>query len=63
VDGLRFSVVLSKVEDSELMNDIIIATFVPDDGSIYLSIYLSMAVQSFVGPWPLFQFLNPIHSR
>jgi hypothetical protein len=21
-----------------------------------------MALQSFVGPWPLFQFLNPIHS-
>jgi hypothetical protein len=20
-------------------------------------------LQSFVGPWPLFQFLNPIHSR
>jgi hypothetical protein len=31
--------------------------------SIYLSIYLSMALQSFVGPWRLFQFLNPIHSR
>jgi hypothetical protein len=31
--------------------------------SFYLSIYLSMALQSFVGPWPLFQFLNPIHSR
>jgi hypothetical protein len=27
------------------------------------SICLSMALQSFVGPWPLFQFLNPIHSR
>jgi hypothetical protein len=24
---------------------------------------LSMALQSFVRPWPLFQFLNPIHSR
>jgi hypothetical protein len=24
--------------------------------------YLSMVLQSFVGPWPLFQFLNPIHS-
>jgi hypothetical protein len=23
---------------------------------------LSMALESFVGPWPLFQF-NPIHSR
>jgi hypothetical protein len=30
--------------------------------SIYPSIYLSMALQSFVGPWPLFQFLNPIQS-
>jgi hypothetical protein len=27
-----------------------------------LSIYLSMAVQSFVGPRSLFQFFNPIHS-
>jgi hypothetical protein len=25
--------------------------------------YLSMAPQSSVGPWPLFQFLNPMHSR
>jgi hypothetical protein len=30
---------------------------------IYLSMYLSMALQPFVGPWQLFQFLNPIHSR
>jgi hypothetical protein len=28
--------------------------------SIYLSIYGSTAL---VGPWGLFQFLNPIHSR
>jgi hypothetical protein len=25
--------------------------------------YLSMPLQSFVGPWPLFYFLNLIHSR
>jgi hypothetical protein len=25
--------------------------------------YLSMAPQSSVGPWPLFQFFNPIHSQ
>jgi hypothetical protein len=39
--------------------------------SIYLSVYLSMypsictsmALQPFVGPWPHFQLLNPIHSR
>jgi hypothetical protein len=31
--------------------------------SIYLSIYLSMALQPFVGPWQIFQFLDPIHSR
>jgi hypothetical protein len=36
--------------------------------SIYLSInqssiYLSMALQPFVGPWRLFHFLNPLHSR
>jgi hypothetical protein len=30
---------------------------------IYLSIYLSMALQPFVGPWTLFQFVNHIHSR
>jgi hypothetical protein len=24
---------------------------------------LSLALQSFVGPWSLFQFLNPIHNR
>jgi hypothetical protein len=28
---------------------------------IYLSIYLWL-YSPFVGPWPLFQFLNPIHS-
>jgi hypothetical protein len=26
-------------------------------------IYISMAMQPLVGPWQLFQFLNPIHSR
>jgi hypothetical protein len=25
--------------------------------------YISMARETFVGPWPLFKFLNPIHSR
>jgi hypothetical protein len=25
---------------------------------LYLSIYLSMALQPFVGPWPLIQFLD-----
>jgi hypothetical protein len=24
---------------------------------------LSVVLQSFVGPWPLFQFLNPVHTR
>jgi hypothetical protein len=28
-----------------------------------LSPHLSVALQPFVLPWPLFQFLNPIHSR
>jgi hypothetical protein len=27
----------------------------------YLSVYLQL-YSPFVGPWPLFQFLNPIHS-
>jgi hypothetical protein len=31
--------------------------------SIYLSIYLSIALQPFVGPCPLFQFLDLLHSR
>jgi hypothetical protein len=30
--------------------------------SIYLSIYLSMALQPFVGSWPLSQFLDLLHS-
>jgi hypothetical protein len=28
-----------------------------------LHIIIIMAVQPIVGPWPLFQFLDPIHSR
>jgi hypothetical protein len=31
--------------------------------SIYLSIYLSMALQPFVGSWPLFHFLDHTQSR
>jgi hypothetical protein len=27
------------------------------------SSYLSTALQPFVGPWPLFQFLDLLHSR
>jgi hypothetical protein len=30
--------------------------------NIYLSIYLSMALLAFLGPLPLFQFINPIQS-
>jgi hypothetical protein len=30
---------------------------------IYYLTYLPMVLQFFVGPWPLFQFLNHIHSR
>jgi hypothetical protein len=26
-------------------------------------VQVSMVLHPFVGPWPLFQFLNPIHSR
>jgi hypothetical protein len=32
-----------------------------DSEFVYLC--LSMTLQSFVGPWPLFQFLNSVHSR
>jgi hypothetical protein len=28
-----------------------------------ISIYLSMALQPFVEPWPLFQFRDPTHSQ
>jgi hypothetical protein len=34
-----------------------------DIKSVNLSTYPSMALQPFVGPWQLFQFLNPIYSR
>jgi hypothetical protein len=30
---------------------------------IIIIIIIIMALQLFVGPWPLFQFLDPIHSR
>jgi hypothetical protein len=32
------------------------------ESSLSLSLSLSMTLQPFV-PWPLFQFLNPIHSQ
>jgi hypothetical protein len=37
-------------------NDIIITTTATTTTT-------TMALQPFVGPWPLFQFLDPIHSR
>jgi hypothetical protein len=30
---------------------------------IIIIIIIIMALQPFVGSWPLFQFLDPIHSR
>jgi hypothetical protein len=30
---------------------------------IIIIIIIIIALQPFVGPWPLFQFLDPIHSR
>jgi hypothetical protein len=36
--------------------------FYPEDGGDTF-LYLSVALQSFVGPWQLVQFLNPVHSR
>jgi hypothetical protein len=30
---------------------------------IIIIIIIIMALQYFVGPWPLFQFLDPLHSR
>jgi hypothetical protein len=30
---------------------------------IIIIIIIIMALQPFAGPWPLFQFLHPIHSR
>jgi hypothetical protein len=29
--------------------------------AIHLSTYLSMVLQPFIGPWPLFQFPDPIY--
>jgi hypothetical protein len=29
----------------------------------WISVYPFMVLQPFVGPWPLFQFLDPIHGR
>jgi hypothetical protein len=30
---------------------------------IIVVVIIIMALQPFIGPWPLFQFLDPIHSR
>jgi hypothetical protein len=30
---------------------------------VVIIIIIIIALQAFVGPWPLFQFLDPIHSR
>jgi hypothetical protein len=30
---------------------------------IIIIIIIIIALQPFIGPWPLFQFLDPIHSR
>jgi hypothetical protein len=30
---------------------------------IHSIVHSSMAVQAFAGPWPVFQFRNPIHIR
>jgi hypothetical protein len=38
-------------------------SYLPIYLSILLSVCLSIALQSFVGRWPLFQFLNPVHCR
>jgi hypothetical protein len=47
------------IASTVLGNDMLITQFL----LISLDAYLSMVLQSFVGPWPPFQFLNPIHSR
>jgi hypothetical protein len=30
---------------------------------VYIIIIIIITLQSFVGPWPVFQFHNPMHSR
>jgi hypothetical protein len=35
----------------------------PGNKCIYLAVYLSMALQPFVGPWPPPEFINRVHSR
>jgi hypothetical protein len=42
--------------------DIIVMKF-PSNLSVYLSVYLSLTLQPFVGLWPLFQFFYILHSR
>jgi hypothetical protein len=69
-------VCFSELQSVEISDDAVIACSFESyvyvvNKSIYQSIprlvtyliYLSMALQSSVGPWPLFQFLNLIHSR
>jgi hypothetical protein len=58
------------IEISTLKLQLIIPiSFIIQDSSINqsvsqsLTVYLSMVLQPFVGPWPLFQFLNLLHSR
>jgi hypothetical protein len=35
----------------------------PSVGILQTTVLIIMALQPFVGPWPIFQFLDPIHSR
>jgi hypothetical protein len=46
------------ITSTVLVNEMLITQFL----LISLDTYVSMALQPFVGPWPLFQFLNPIES-
>jgi hypothetical protein len=42
------------------------SSFSARSGAVVLVVYFihsTMALQPFVGPWPLFQFRNPIQSR
>jgi hypothetical protein len=50
-------VVVSCKRDNELLR------FIKREEFSLLYLSLSITIQSFVGPWQLFQFLNPIYRR
>jgi hypothetical protein len=56
---IKFDVIFKKPKTHRRLH---ISTL-PEPIFIIIIIIIIMALQRFVGPWPLFQFLLPIHSR